>query len=310
MLSGLVFSLIVFAPMVMGAALAVVARRMAGNGGAVFEPRDPPLGRAGNSINGNVAEHDANAGAQRHVRPIPLAIVLGLLALGAAASGPIELLAGSAFVWVETGLLLAIMMGALVAFAALLGSRSLRLHHREGTLADDIALGSGLAAFTGEGGVILHNLPADGFHIDHVVVGVGAIFAIQTEWRRRPDPDSGVSAKVSFDGCRLQFPDSQETAPLDRARRSGRWLADYLTCALGEPIAVVPVLALPDWDVVTDAESNRSDVIVSNGVSPTFVTSLSFGSEIPPQVRTLATAALCKRFIAMRLVRAAIDIRA
>jgi hypothetical protein len=54
---------------------------------------------------------------------------------------------------------------------------------------------------------------------------------------------------VIYDGKMLKFPTWTETEPLAQAERQAKWLTDFLTKAVGEPVNVQPVLALPGWFV-------------------------------------------------------------
>jgi hypothetical protein len=47
----------------------------------------------------------------------------------------------------------------------------------------------------------------------------------------------------------LRFPSKVETKPLEQAKRRADWLSKWLSSAIGEPVAAVPVLALPGWYV-------------------------------------------------------------
>ncbi len=89
------------------------------------------------------------------------------------------------------------------------------------------------------------------FNIDHVVVGTGGIFAIETKTRRkrRKSANEDASNVVIYTGSSLVFPWGDETFGVCQARKQAeslkRWLSDHLK----EPIAVTPVLALPGWFV-------------------------------------------------------------
>src|SRR5690606_33733135 len=67
-----------------------------------------------------------------------------------------------------------------------------------------------------------------------------------------------------FDGRALHFPEHTETRPVEQASAQAAWLARELSSALGERVAVVPVIALPGWFVDTPGGA-RGDVIATNG---------------------------------------------
>ncbi|MCX7110677.1 MAG: nuclease-related domain-containing protein [Proteobacteria bacterium] len=119
------------------------------------------------------------------------------------------------------------------------------------------------------GGRIFHDFQADGFNIDHVVVSIAGVFAVETKHRLKPtNVNAKEMAKVRFDGKVLNFPGWVETLPVDQSRRQAVWLSKYLSKSTGEEIQVKPVLALPGWYVTN---TGRSDVIVVNPKMNTFM---------------------------------------
>ena len=116
----------------------------------------------------------------------------------------------------------------------------------------ELATGQYLQQLVRGGYHVFHDFPAENFNIDHVAVGPGGIFAIETKARSKPLLKNGHGrdeAKVIYDGKMLKFPTWTETEPLAQAERQAKWLADFLTKAVGEPVKVQPVLALPGWFV-------------------------------------------------------------
>lgn len=127
----------------------------------------------------------------------------------------------------------------------------------------EVAIAQELNQLMREGAYVFHDVPADGFNIDHVVVWPKGVFAVETKGRMKPKRDRGTEdAKVVFDGQRLQFPGWAETAPLDQTIRQAKWLSQWLSSAVGETVVVKPVLALPGWYVDLKA---KSDVVIING---------------------------------------------
>jgi hypothetical protein len=127
----------------------------------------------------------------------------------------------------------------------------------------EVAIAQELNQLMREGAYVFHDVPADGFNIDHVIVWPKGVFAVETKSRMKPKRDRGTEdAKVVFDGQRLQFPGWTETAPLDQTVRQAKWLSQWLSSAVGETVGVKPVLALPGWYVELKA---KSDVVIING---------------------------------------------
>jgi hypothetical protein len=127
----------------------------------------------------------------------------------------------------------------------------------------EIAVAQELDQLMRQGAIAFHDFPAEQFNIDHVVVTRGGVFAVETKSRLKPDRGGGPEdAKVSFDGHALLFPGWKDTETLAQARRQARWLAHWLTSAVGTPVEVIPIVALPGWFVNRRA---KSDVRVISG---------------------------------------------
>src|SRR5688572_23074834 len=124
----------------------------------------------------------------------------------------------------------------------------LRLGHEA-----ELAVGQELAELGRAGFRIFHDFPAgDGrFNIDHVLVGPSGVFAVETKGRSKPGRKAAADTpwEVHYNGKVLQFPGWVETDPLLQAQRNSDWLRKWLSGAVGQPIAVEPVVALPGWFV-------------------------------------------------------------
>jgi hypothetical protein len=115
------------------------------------------------------------------------------------------------------------------------------------------------------GCTVLHDIPADGFNIDHVVIGPHAVYAIETKSVRKPRAnDAKDHFKVSYDGKTLRFPGFSGSRPLKQAKRQADWLAGYLRQTTARPIPVTPALALPGWWIEPLGASASADVRVFN----------------------------------------------
>lgn len=142
---------------------------------------------------------------------------------------------------------------------SLIKAIQLRRRFREGLLAERFTAQE-LNRLTAMGCAVFHDVPAEAFNLDHVVVGNGAVFAVETKSRRKAAGPDGH--RVRFDGERLRFPDHVSTKPLEQADRNARWLARKLATTLGRPVPVIPVVALPGWYVEYTREAAKSAVRV------------------------------------------------
>lgn len=130
----------------------------------------------------------------------------------------------------------------------------------------EMAVGQELNHLMRDGYYVYHDFPAENFNIDHVAVGPGGLFAIETKGRFKPDMGRGkFDATVTFDGKVLRFPDWEDRKFLEQARRQAVWLKGWTSSAIGEKVEARPVLALPGWFVDQKA---RGDVTLYNGKNP------------------------------------------
>jgi len=95
---------------------------------------------------------------------------------------------------------------------------------------------------------VFHDVPCQGYNIDHVVVGPTGVFAVETNTRRRTKKKGKeIEARVRYDGDTLFWPVGKETGPVDQALFNGRSLGHWLGSATGEPVAVQPIVTIPGW---------------------------------------------------------------
>jgi hypothetical protein len=97
---------------------------------------------------------------------------------------------------------------------------------------------------------VFHDLPFEGFNIDHVVVGASGVFALETKTKRKQTDTDGkkLEWRVKYDGKSLVFPLSgADSRWLDQAGRNAQILGDWLSKAVAEEISVSPILVLPGW---------------------------------------------------------------
>ena len=127
----------------------------------------------------------------------------------------------------------------------------------------ELAVGQELDQLMRTGAAVFHDFPAENFNIDHVVISTRGVFAVETKGYTKPgDREGKEGATVNFDGTHLQFPTWKTKEPIEQAERQAQWLAKWATSAIGDPVTVTPVLALPGWFV---KETGRSSVRVYSG---------------------------------------------
>jgi hypothetical protein len=132
------------------------------------------------------------------------------------------------------------------------------------------AVGEELNQLLSKGWSVFHDVPFDEnpgakpFNVDHVVVGSGGLFAVETKARRKRTEKGGH--EVTFDGRTLQYPWGAEDWGIKNARDRAQHLSSWLSKELATPINAVPVLVLPGWMVHRRGASELR--VVSSGEIP------------------------------------------
>jgi hypothetical protein len=142
----------------------------------------------------------------------------------------------------------------------------------------ETAVGQELNQLMLHGCRVYHYFPAEKFNIDHVVISPKGVLAVETKGRSKPNKKGGPSdATVVFDGNGLKFPHRFEKSPIDQAKRQAKWLSTWLSSAVGEPVSVQPVLALPGWFIQRE---RPADILIVNGKNPAMLLKWANGDSL------------------------------
>lgn len=154
-------------------------------------------------------------------------------------------------------------LGFVVVMVRKLWKAGERLDNLKAGYDAELAVGQELDRLMRQGAAVFHDIPADNFNIDHVVVSSAGVFAVETKGYTKPKQGRGrPDATVVFDGNSLKFPMWTTREPLEQAERQAAWLTTWVSSAVGTRILVLPVLALPGWFV---ERTGRCAVRVFNG---------------------------------------------
>jgi len=171
---------------------------------------------------------------------------------------------------------------------------------RDGLLAERVT-GMQLNRLVAQGCIVMHDLPGEGFNIDHVVISPRGVYAVETKSFRKPrgvsDERNDPSHQVRFDGRTLSFPDFNTTRPIEQALQQAQWVQRYLREALGTDVPVIPAVALPGWFVVMEEEVWRNapvKVFTPMGDGAKFMSKNL--PRLDPALRGLVATALAQRF--------------
>jgi len=111
-------------------------------------------------------------------------------------------------------------------------------------------VGEELSRLIALGFEIYHDVPFDGFNIDHVLVGPRGVFIVETKSRRKPVDETGEKKfRVGFDGKYLQWPWGADNYGIEQAKNNAKTLSGWLSSAAGESVWTTPILTLPGWMV-------------------------------------------------------------
>ena len=114
----------------------------------------------------------------------------------------------------------------------------------------EVAVGQELNQLMLKGYHVYHDFPANNFNIDHIIVGQSGVFTVETKARSKPATRNVAgNATVTYNGRLLLFPQGVDLKTIEQAKRQAAWLTNWIGSAVGEKVAVRPVVALPGWCV-------------------------------------------------------------
>jgi hypothetical protein len=112
-----------------------------------------------------------------------------------------------------------------------------------------------LDSLKAEGWFIFHDVPCAGatgrFNLDHVAVGPGGLWVVETKTRRKGRARPGFKEhEVVFDGVQIIWPWGEDTDSLKQASDNARWLREWLQKLTGKIFDVGAVLTFPGYCVI------------------------------------------------------------
>jgi hypothetical protein len=135
---------------------------------------------------------------------------------------------------------------------------------------------------------VFHDLPFASYNIDHVVVGPGGVFVVETKTRRKPKEEGKTAEyKVTYDGECLRWPTARETQSVDQAAFNARSLSHELSSATAECVPVQPIIAIPGWWVVSQTKAPAVWVLNPKSIS-SFVLARDRALLSPAQIQRIA----------------------
>ncbi|GMU47628.1 MAG: hypothetical protein AMXMBFR26_24100 [Porticoccaceae bacterium] len=132
------------------------------------------------------------------------------------------------------------------------------------------AVGQYLESLRRDGAEIFHDVPGDGFNVDHVIIHASGVYAVETKILAKPVRGE---ARLIFDGQTIRngafTPDRN---PVVQVSAAATWLRELLKNSTGQTIPVRPVVVYPGWFIEPTAEARSSSVWVLNPKAlPSFI---------------------------------------
>ena len=133
------------------------------------------------------------------------------------------------------------------------------------------AVGQFLERLREKGAKILHDIPGDGFNLDHVVIHSTGIYVVETKTFSKPDHGE---AKLVYDGNNILKNGFQlDRNPITQVLSASKWLSELLEDSTGRKFPIKPVVVFPGWYIELTPEAKKSNVWVLNPKAlPDFIT--------------------------------------
>ena len=126
----------------------------------------------------------------------------------------------------------------------------------------EIAVGQFLDDLRNEHLTVLHDIKADGFNLDHVIVSKFGIYVVETKTLSKPDKGD---AKLYFDGQQVLLNNIPlERNPVSQATANAKWLKSKLKKNTGKDFKVQAIVVFPGWFVIQAPHIRYGHVWVIN----------------------------------------------
>jgi hypothetical protein len=129
-------------------------------------------------------------------------------------------------------------------------------------------VGQFLEGIRAQGYEVFHDVPGDGFNIDHVLVGPAGIFTIETKTRSKPLKGD---SRVQFDGEALRINGHADRNPVEQARAQANWLRRIVFEFMGRKVPLRPVILYPGWFVEQAPGSTKCLWVLEPKALPAFL---------------------------------------
>lgn len=147
----------------------------------------------------------------------------------------------------------------------------------------ELLVGQFLDGLRVQGARVFHDVPAESFNLDHVVVSPHGVYVVETKTITKPRPD----AQVVFDGQRVTVAGrSPERDPIRQVTAEAAWLRQLLEESTGRKFPVRGVVVYPGWWVERMHRERAADVwVLEPKALPSFI-------EHEPELMTMEEVAM------------------
>lgn len=155
-----------------------------------------------------------------------------------------------------------VITGGLVAFTIykVITTRHKLRYMKQGLYAEKF-VGQFIDSLSIPGLRVFHDVPGNGFNLDHVVVSPSGIFVIET---KAPSKPLRGQTLVIHDGHHIEVNGYQTDEPLIQVRAAAGWLRDLLKSGTSKVFRIQPVVVYPDWYVKETRPPERASIRVVN----------------------------------------------
>jgi hypothetical protein len=123
-------------------------------------------------------------------------------------------------------------------------------------------VGQSLEELRSGGAIVLHDIVAAGFNVDHVVISPKGLFVIETKTRSKPN---GKDVKITFDGDKISIDGKVPTRdPIKQVLANTAWVREMLKERTGRSYPARPVVLFPGWFVESVGARSHERVWVLN----------------------------------------------
>jgi hypothetical protein len=161
--------------------------------------------------------------------------------------------------------MMATILAAVVSAYSIVGLLKLRRKTQQLRLGRDAEriVAEALDPLREEGCRIFHDIVADGFNVDHVVLSRGGVFVVETKAVGKPRGWKG-QPRIKVDGGRIRAAGADlGPRPLEQAMGEARWVRDILKRSTKKKLPVKACVVFPGWFVEPMPKDEREVWVLS-----------------------------------------------